>query len=146
VVRLLRLGKLRDVSPEEIHRAAERFAREQLSNPKAHSYVRAASYFAYVAKKWLRFLGRLKPLSVRRARFADQLDGFAQIHGIGTGTVAAIYPVKLLEEEPSRSIRFSAASLAARKIVWLGSSEGEVAAMSLRLINPEEILLADTAF
>ena len=51
VVRLLRLGKLRDVSPEEIHRAAERFARQQLSNPKAHSYVRAASYFAYVAKK-----------------------------------------------------------------------------------------------
>ena len=78
VVRLLRLGKPRDVTPEEIHRAAERFARQQLSNPKAHSYVRAASYFAYVAKKWLRFLGRLKPLSVRRARFADQLDGFAQ--------------------------------------------------------------------
>jgi hypothetical protein len=46
VVRLLRLRKLRDVSPDEIHRAAERFARQQRSNPKAHSYVRAASYFA----------------------------------------------------------------------------------------------------
>jgi hypothetical protein len=34
----------------------------------------------------------------------------------------------------------------ARKIVWLGSSEGEVAAMSLSFINPEEILLADTGF
>jgi integrase/recombinase XerD len=78
VVRLLRLRELRDVSPEEIHRAAKRFARQQLSNPKAHSYVRAASYFAYVAKKWLRFLGRLKPPSIRRARFADQLEDFAQ--------------------------------------------------------------------
>jgi site-specific recombinase XerD len=78
VVRLLRLRELRDVSREEIHRAAKRFARQQLSNPKAHSYVRAASYFAYVAKKWLRFLGRLKPPSVRRARFAGQLDDFAQ--------------------------------------------------------------------
>jgi site-specific recombinase XerD len=40
--------------------------------------LHAASYFAYVAKKWLRFIGRLKPVSARRARFADQLDGFAQ--------------------------------------------------------------------
>ena len=78
VVRLLRLRELRDVSPEEIHRVAKRFARQQLSNPKAHSYVRAAYYFAYVAKKWLRFFGRLKPPSVRRARFADQLEDFAQ--------------------------------------------------------------------
>jgi len=85
VVRLLRLGKLRDVSPEEIHRAAERFAGQQLSNPKAHSYVRAASYFAYVAKKWLRFLGRLKPLSVRRARFADRLEDFAQYMALEQG-------------------------------------------------------------
>ena len=94
VVRLLRLGKLRDVSPEEIHRAAERFARQQLSNPKAHSYVRAASYFAYVAKKWLRFLGRLKRTEDSIRRPTGRLRS---IHGVGTGTVAAIYPVKLLE-------------------------------------------------
>jgi integrase/recombinase XerD len=36
VVRLLRLRELRDVSPEEIQRAAKRFARQQRSNPKAH--------------------------------------------------------------------------------------------------------------
>ena len=78
MVPLLRLRKLRDVSREEVHRAAKRFARQQLSNPKAHSYVRAASYFAYVATKWLRFVGRLKPPSVRRARFAGQLDDFVQ--------------------------------------------------------------------
>lgn len=78
MVRLLRLREVRDVSPEEIHRAAKRFARQQQSNPKADSYVRAASYLDYVAKEWLRFLGRLKPPSVRRARFADQLEDFAQ--------------------------------------------------------------------
>jgi integrase/recombinase XerD len=85
VVRLLRLQKLRDMSPEEIDRAAERFARQQLSNPKAHSYVRSASYFAYVAKKWLRFLGRLKPPSIRRARFADELEDFAQYMALEQG-------------------------------------------------------------
>ena len=31
VARLLRLRELRDVSPEKIHRAAKRFARQQLS-------------------------------------------------------------------------------------------------------------------
>jgi hypothetical protein len=77
-VRLLKLNEMRDVSLEEIQRAAERFARQQPSNPRAHSYVRPASYLAYVAKKWLRFLGWLKPPSVRRARFADQLEDFAQ--------------------------------------------------------------------
>ena len=99
VVRLLRLRELRDVSSEEIHRAAKRFARQQLSNPKAYSYVRAASYFAYVAKKWLRFLGRLKPSSVRRAACAIRRPtrGRRSIHGFRTGTGAAVYPVKLLE-------------------------------------------------
>ena len=78
VVRLLRLEELRDVSLEEIRRAAQRWARRQRSNPKAHSYSRSASYFVYAAKKWLRFHDRLKLPSAPRPRFADQLDAFAQ--------------------------------------------------------------------
>ncbi len=60
VIRLLNLEKLRDVDAEEIGRASTELAVEQHSNPKARSYVRSASYFAFVAKKWLRFYGKLK--------------------------------------------------------------------------------------
>jgi integrase/recombinase XerD len=76
VVRLLQMEKLRDVSQEEIHGAAQRWARQQRSNPNAHSYGNSASFFIYAAKKWLCFHGRLKPSSAPRTRFADQLGDF----------------------------------------------------------------------
>lgn len=60
VIRLLNLGTLRDVGIEEIKEAARGWAEHQRSNPKARSYDRTASYFEYVAKKWLRFAGRLQ--------------------------------------------------------------------------------------
>jgi site-specific recombinase XerD len=78
VVRLLRLEKLRDVSQEEIHRAAKRWARQQRSNPKAHSYGNTASFFIYAAKKWLRFHDCLKMPCTPQMRFADQLGDFAR--------------------------------------------------------------------
>ncbi len=43
VVRLLKLTKMRDVSLEEIERAARCWARQQRANPKAHSYGNSAS-------------------------------------------------------------------------------------------------------
>ena len=58
VVRLLKLNEMRDVSLEEIRRAAQCWTREQRTNPKAHSYGNSARFFAYAAKKWLRFHGR----------------------------------------------------------------------------------------
>ena len=78
VVRLLRLEKLRDVGQDEIQRAAQRWARQQRSNPKAHSYGKTASFFIYAAKKWLRFHGCLKLPSSPHSRFADQLGDFAR--------------------------------------------------------------------
>ena len=77
VIRLLRLEKLRDVDLQEIDRASRIWAQEQRSNPKARTYVRSVSYFAYVAKKWLRFHGRLRVPTRARAWFADQLEDFA---------------------------------------------------------------------
>jgi len=71
------MEKLRDVSQAEIHRAAQCWARQQRSNPNAHSYGNSASFFIYAAKKWLCFHGRLKPSSAPRTRFADQLGDFA---------------------------------------------------------------------
>jgi site-specific recombinase XerD len=78
VVRLLKLTEMRDVSLEEIQRAARCSARRQRANPKAHSYGNSASSFIYVAKKWLRFHGRLKLPKAPPMRFADQLEDFAQ--------------------------------------------------------------------
>jgi integrase/recombinase XerD len=60
VVRLLRLERLRRVGQEEVQRAARRWARQQRSNPKAHSYGNSASFFIYAANKWLRFHGCLE--------------------------------------------------------------------------------------
>ena len=76
VIRLLRMEELREVSLEEIKQAAEAWAAEQRSNPRARSYRKSASYFVFVAKKWLRFHGKLKMPSPPRARFADELDDF----------------------------------------------------------------------
>src|SRR5215472_191544 len=76
VIRLLRMDELREVSLEEIKQAAKEWAEEQRSNPKARSHGKSASYFVYVAKKWLRFHGKLRMPSPSRARFADELDDF----------------------------------------------------------------------
>ena len=78
VMRLLKLTEMRDVSLEEIQRAALCWAREQRTNPKAQSYGNSASFFVYAAKKWLRFHGRLKLPSAPPMRFADQLNYFAR--------------------------------------------------------------------
>src|SRR5260370_13939838 len=78
VVRLLKLTEMRDVSLEEIQRAASCWARQQRTNPKAHSYGNSASFFTYAAKKWLGFHGRLKLPSAPPMRFADQLSDFAR--------------------------------------------------------------------
>jgi len=58
VIRFLRIEELRDVSLEEIRLAAEAWAAEQRSNPRARSYAKSASYFIFVANRWLRFHGK----------------------------------------------------------------------------------------
>src|ERR1700682_6394429 len=76
VIRFLGMEELREVSLEEIKLAAEAWAAEQRSNPRARSYAKSASYFIFVAKKWRRFHGKLKMPSPPRARFANELDDF----------------------------------------------------------------------
>jgi hypothetical protein len=78
VIRLLRLPALRDVWIDEIEKAAQRWARQQHTNPLAHSYKTSAAYFVYVAKKWLRFAGVLIQPAIPRMRFANELDDFAK--------------------------------------------------------------------
>ena len=50
VMPLLKLTEMRDVSLEEIQRAALCWAREQRTNPKAQSYGNFASFFVYAAE------------------------------------------------------------------------------------------------
>jgi site-specific recombinase XerD len=78
IVRLLRLGRMRDVSLDEIRRAAERFVLEEQSNPRARSYGHTAGFFMYAAKKWLRFHGCLKMPAPPQIPFAENLDQFAR--------------------------------------------------------------------
>jgi len=70
------MEELREVSLEEIKLAAEAWAAEQRSNPRLRSHAKSASYFIFVAKKWLRFHGKVKTPSPPRARFANELDDF----------------------------------------------------------------------
>jgi hypothetical protein len=111
VVRLLQMEKLREVSQEEIHRAAQRWARQQRSNPNAHSYGNSASFFIYAAKKWLCFHGRLKPSSAPRTRFADQLGDFALYMNRRTRAVSAVRPITLLEDVEVPELGWGAASI-----------------------------------
>ncbi len=73
----LQLKRMRSISIEEIKEAAERWNTQQRSNPRARSYERSAVYFTYVAKKWLRFAGKLKQPTVARMRYADRVEDFA---------------------------------------------------------------------
>ena len=77
VIRLLKLTRLRGVRIDEIEEAAQRWTRQQRSNPNIRSYKHSGSYFTYVAKKWLRFAGVLKRPAIPRVRFADEVDEFA---------------------------------------------------------------------
>lgn len=78
VVRLLKLTRLRGVWTGEIQDAAQRWTRQQRSNPNVRSYKHSGSYFTYVAKKWLRFARVLKEPTIPRMRFADEIDDFAK--------------------------------------------------------------------
>jgi site-specific recombinase XerD len=78
VIRLLKLTRLRDVWIDEIKEAAQRWERQQRTNPFAHSYEHSAGFFIYVAKKWLRFAGVLKQPAIPRMRFAAQIDDFVR--------------------------------------------------------------------
>jgi len=74
----LRLEPLRAVDIGEIEEAARRWARKQHRNPRVRTYIHCVNYFVFTAKRWLLFLGKLTVPIFPRARFADQVDGFAQ--------------------------------------------------------------------
>jgi integrase/recombinase XerD len=91
VIRLLKLTSLRKVSIDEIQRASQRWAQQQQANPLAHSYKNSATLFVYVAKKWLRFLGKLKNSAFPPVRFTPEIDQFAawmkEDRGLSASTV-----------------------------------------------------------
>src|SRR5271170_3350080 len=78
VIDLLNLETLRDVSVAEVKQAALRWGQQQRTNARARTYVRTEIYFEYVAKKWLRFAGRLKSPPTPVKWFTDHLEDFAR--------------------------------------------------------------------
>jgi site-specific recombinase XerD len=78
VIRLLELTRLREVKIDEIEAAAERWKRQQRSNPNIRTCKYSASFFIYVAKKWLRFAGMVKEPEIPRPRYSDEVDEFAR--------------------------------------------------------------------
>ena len=78
VIDLLKLETLRDVSEGEIKEAARRWGEQQRTHARARTCVRTKIYFEYVAKKWLRFAGRLKSQPRPVTWFTDHLQDFAR--------------------------------------------------------------------
>ena len=117
VIRLLRMDELREVSLEEIKQAAKVWSENQRSNPRARSYAKSASYFVFVAKKWLRFHGKLKIQSAPRARFADELDDFVAF----MATEQGLSPISI------RSHRWKASKF----LDWFGNRHRVLSSASL---------------
>ena len=111
VVRLLKLDEMRDVALEEIQRAARRWARQQRSNPKAHSYGNSASSFIYAAKKWLRFHGRLKTAQCAAHAVCRSTPRLRPLHDRGTRSLSAFRPIPLLEDIEVPGLVWRAASI-----------------------------------
>jgi site-specific recombinase XerD len=121
VIRLLRLTRLRNVGIDEIERAAHRWARRQRSDSGVQSCRHSASYFIYVAKKWLRFAGVLKEATVRRPRFADALDEFARWMTEEKG--AAVLTVRSHESKTAQFLK------------WFSERRRSLAAVRLRDVD-----------
>jgi hypothetical protein len=112
VIRFVRMEELREVSLEEIKLAAEAWAAEQRSNPRARSYAKSASYFIFVAKKWPRPHGKLKMPSLPRARFANEVDGFRGVHGERARALADLPTIPSMKDiEVPGMVRESASAL-----------------------------------
>jgi hypothetical protein len=112
VIRFVRMEELREVSLEEIKLAAEAWAAEQRSNPRARSYAKSASYFIFVAKKWPRPHGKLKMPSLPRARFANEVDGFRGVHGERARALADLPTIRSMKDiEVPGMVRESASAL-----------------------------------
>lgn len=121
VIRLLRLTQLRDVSINEIKHAARRWARQQRSSPNVRSCKHSASFFVYVAKKWLRFAGVLKEAATRRPKFADEVDEFTSWMREERGMAALT----------ARSHQFKTAQF----LNWVSERRTSLAAMRLRDVD-----------
>lgn len=121
VIRLLRLTRLRDVSIDEIENAARRWARRQRSNPNVRSCKYSASFFAYVAKKWLRFAGVLKEAADLRPWFADEVDEFTRWMTEEKGIAALT----------ARSHQLKTAQF----LNWFSGQRGSLAAVRLRNVD-----------
>lgn len=88
VVRVLKLHTLRDVTTEEVNRAAERWSRHRGRYSSHRAGRGSEDIFKWVARRWLRFEGKLKCPSARQA-FPKLLNNFLQAMASERGLAAA---------------------------------------------------------
>ena len=92
IIEVLRLHRLRGVTPEEVEQAASRWSKlpHKLGPSGSGEYGRIN--FARIARRFLRFLGRLKPSAIPQP-FSKYLDDFVQAmvteHGLAEPTIRA---------------------------------------------------------
>src|ERR1700730_9994825 len=100
IVHFLGLKRLRDVKQREIERAARRWARYR-SGCTHHSAGRhSGPRFLWIARRWLRFHGRLVLSSKPRPPFADKLEEFAEFMKSERGFAPATLQERLVHTAP----------------------------------------------
>lgn len=92
IVRFLRLQELRNVKLSEIKTAARRWASYRGKYRQNDAGPWSEPYFTWVARRWLRFHGRLILPSGPRPAFADRLEEFAEsmksVQGLSPVTIS----------------------------------------------------------
>lgn len=78
VIELLKLGKSGNVTIECVHVAADRWAQQQRRHLQLGRTQYSRAHFFFVAKKWLRFLGRLEAPATSELGFGGELADFAR--------------------------------------------------------------------
>lgn len=90
IVSLLRLHHLRDVTPDEVNRAAERWSKRRTLHHNVQPGPYSKDSFAWVARRWLRFAGRLRLPHVHqpfRKYLDDYLEAMKSEKGLSDATI-----------------------------------------------------------
>lgn len=90
ITKLLRLRHLRDVTPDEVDRAAERWSRRRFVNHNVQPGPYSKDYFAWVTRRWLRFAGKLRLPRVHqpfRKHLVDYVEAMKLEKGLSESTI-----------------------------------------------------------
>ena len=85
VVHILNIPSTSKVTPEQIRKASDRWARQQCRHGRAYTLKWPRDLFVQVATEWLRFLGRLDEPAIEPPLFMDLIEDFTMWMDIERG-------------------------------------------------------------